>query len=259
MASQLQAIIYLRDVIFDGDCDCEKNIQIDEGRSKLWFIRDGSAIKSPEYELHGATPLVSPTSNAAYSLYQLYVFAAHYLPDRDWADYILEAKLIDDAVVIESSDCDALCSFLIGSSHCFGHDASTTVPAPKRLSISTVKLERKRKNPENGDSSYLDDERRHKRARTMKHEAGSSSLRHDDAGGAATSSLFTENYGATMDHSGAALGGAAGSAIGGSSGTLPFWMTLPDPVPTVAVNVGGNDLEVSSDSMLCALTHSLTD
>ena len=90
--------------------------------------------------------------------------------------------------------------------------------------------------------------------RTMKHEPRSISMHHTDPDnfcrteGAATSSLFTESYGATMDHGRATLSSAA---IGGSSETLPFWMTLPDPVPTV--NVDGSDrIEVSSEC-----THSL--
>jgi len=218
----MDAVIYLRDVLYDGQCDCEKNVEIDEARSKMWFI--GGSMRSPEYDLYAATPLISPTSSSAYTLYQLIVFAKHYLADRDWADYILEAKLIDERVVIDERDCDFLHSFLSGATNSLSHsDPGATVPAPKQLAIS--KVDRKRKSPDDGD--YFNDGGEHsaKRPRTMKHEP--QSIGHGETAGNHSSSLFTENYAVPQQDSAAA-----------KADNVPFWKTLPLPTPSEEANRG---------------------
>eukprot|EP01083_Nonionella_stella_P258644 883788_1 len=135
----MEPIIYLRDCIFDEECDPESNIEIDLQTRKLWFTKSG--IKSISYDLDSATPLLSST-NQPYTLYQLYLFTS-YIKDNDWAEYIVEVGMAkEDSLnnnysilpIAESAntDCDLLYNYLSGNAHIHnGLNISTQIPKKK--------------------------------------------------------------------------------------------------------------------------------
>eukprot|EP01083_Nonionella_stella_P081002 222861_1 len=234
----MDAVIYLRDCIFDEDCDCELNIETDLQERTLWFRKDD--VESYKFNLDLQTPLTSPTTNQPFTLYQLYVFT-EYLKERDWADYVMEVGLaqedgennghtVEPIADSANSVCDDLYNYLKGNKHIF-NGLSVKTQSPQRLHIMTHKRKREMLDIDGQDTSITAGHQPpHKKTKYDQNDANDNSNhnaflqtnnRNDSL------SLFTEQYDVS------AIDRGDNGIDLDKHGSQPFWMTLPEPMSNI--------------------------